>query len=318
MWLQSCVVPVLRNAAWGNKVTSFYTAYNLVIASEIALPELHQAAPSDASADVHIRFGRAQKPLLEGRSFGLYLWAQANQLWFHIPEVGWYLITSGNEIVVEPERDASEDAIRLFLLGSAFGALLLQRRYLVLHGNAVRIGRHCMVSIGESGAGKSTLAAGFMRRGYAVLADDVVPVDDEQRAIPGFPRLKLWGDAANRISIDTSDLRRIRSEDDKYNVPLGESFCGDAHSIRWIYVLNRGKCEHFSLEPLAGTAIFAPLFSNVYRPEFVVAMGLEAQHMRACGKLVSKARVAQITRPDRGFALDQLIDTLLEDMERNP
>ena len=154
-----------------------------------------------------------------GRQLGPYLWTTNDQLWLHVPEVARYLVSRGESVVVDPDGDPDEDSLRVFLLGSALGALLFQRGYLVLHGNAVRVRDQCLICVGPSGAGKSTLAAEFMRRGHEVLADDVVPVAADCRILPGFPRIKLWQDAADRLAIETAGLRRIRPQLEKYQLP---------------------------------------------------------------------------------------------------
>jgi hypothetical protein len=105
-----------------------------------------------------------------------------------------------------------------------------------------------MVYVGYSGAGKSTLAAGFMQRGYAVLADDVVPVDSLCRALPGFPRIKIWQDVADKLAINTADLRRIRPNTEKFNYPLGQLFTDQPLPIRWVYLL--GNDPQFSHKKL--------------------------------------------------------------------
>ena len=154
-----------------------FSAYDLSIDSELAMPELlpgrHTGVP-----DVHIRLGSVTVDgLPQGKQLGPFLWVAAETLWLEIPHIARFLISQGNEIIIDPEPGIDEDSVRVFLLGPVIGALLFQRGYLVLHGNAIRIGDQCLVCVGHSGVGKSTLAAGFMQRGYDILADDVVPVD---------------------------------------------------------------------------------------------------------------------------------------------
>ena len=128
------------------------------------------------------------------------LWVDGGRIGIDVPEVGRYACSDGVLITVEAAPGASEDALRLFLLGSALGCLLTQRGLLVLHGNAFVVDGGCAVVLGHSGAGKSTLAAEMHRRGHLVLSDDVVPVDAAGRAIPGWPRIKLWQDALDRLT----------------------------------------------------------------------------------------------------------------------
>ncbi|MGZ8915411.1 MAG: hypothetical protein ACXW1Z_20175 [Methylobacter sp.] len=295
-----------------------YTAYNLNIKSELVLPELLPSLKS-VPPDVQIRIAPVPEDgLADAKQLGPFLWATTSALWLKVPHIARFLVTSGKEIAIDPEPGIDEDSIRVFLLGSALGALLFQRGYLVLHGNAIRIGDQCMVCVGHSGAGKSTLAAGFMRRGYDILADDVVPVDANCRALPGFPRIKLWQDVADKLQIDTADLRRIRPNTEKFNYPVVHPAADTPLPIRWIYILGSDHVEDMKIEPIQGLYRFQPLHDNTYRVRFLDGMALKSEHLQLCGKLAGRIHLARITRPRHGFSLDQMIDRILADIAKNP
>lgn len=293
-----------------------YSAYGLTIQSALPLPELLPRQAGGVQApDVQIRIASVPPDgLADGQPLGEYYWASAHSVWMQIPNVGRFQVLKGCEILVDPQPDVDQDSIRVFLLGSAFGALLFQRGHLVLHGNAIRIGDHCLVCVGHSGAGKSTLAAGFMRRGYAVLADDVVPVDDQCRALPGFPRIKLWQDVADQLMIDTSNLRRIRPSIEKFNLPVSAQDLSTPLPIRWVYILNRDDGDGIRIEPIRGMQRFQALREDTYMPHFLDATGQKSEHLKRCGKLAGTARLARITRPQDGFHLDPMVDAILADI----
>ncbi len=295
-----------------------YTAYTLTIASELHLPELTPLVPDAGhETDVTITVGKvAADGLEDGDQRGPFLWVSPTSLWLQVPHVARFLVEHGRKITIDPEPGIDEDSIRVFLLGSAFGALLFQRGYLVLHGNAIRIGDQCLVCVGDSGAGKSTLAAGFMQRGYQVLADDVIPVNDQCCALPGFPRIKLWQDVADQLAIETAGLRRIRPNLEKFNYPV--SGVTEALPIRWVYILGSDHIEKIKIEPIKGLERFLPLRNNTYRMRFLDGMALKTAHMKLCGQLAGRIRLAHVTRPKHGFTLDAMIDGILADIEGNP
>ena len=295
-----------------------FTAYNLSIESELALPELPLCTQSVGAPDVTVRFAKVPpEGLPEGKKLGPFLWVTPDQLWLQVPRVARFWIKAGNSIDIDPEPGIDEDSLRVFLLGSALGALLFQRGHLVLHGNAIRIGNQVMVCVGQSGAGKSTLAAGFMQRGYDILADDVVPVDAQCRALPGFPRIKLWQDVADKLNIDTSGLQRIRPGIEKFNYPLSPLDSAPL-PIRWVYILRSDPADAFTFTPIQGMQRFLPLRANTYRVKYLEGMSLKAEHLKLCGQLASSIRLARVARPKSGFKLDGLIDHLLADMAANP
>lgn len=308
-------------AAGAGSGTSNCISYGLIIHSEIELPELEPLPASRAGepASVQIRVQPVSATgIKDGKQLYPWLWTSPQELWLNVAGVARFLIRQGREILIDPEPGIDEDSVRVFLLGSAFGALLFQRGLLVLHGNAIRIGNRCMICVSDSGAGKSTLAAGFMQRGYQVLSDDVVPVDDRYQALTGFPRIKLWQETADRLGIDTRPLRRIRPETEKFNYPLPHPFAGESLPVRWIYVLGSHDRSETLLEPVRGMTRFELLHANTYRISYMQGMALQASHLKVCGALSRQVHLVRIIRPAQGFELDALMDHIMADIASNP
>ena len=128
---------------------------------------------------------------------------------FEVPELAIFSIEEGQTIFFSPTVHLDENKIRLYLLGSCLGILLLQRRILPLHGSAVAIEGKAYVFIGERGAGKSTIASSFMQKGYPLLTDDVIAVSllegDKPWVIPAYPQQKLWLDSLDHFEMNTTD-----------------------------------------------------------------------------------------------------------------
>ena len=145
-----------------------YTAYGLNILSCIPCPEL---SPGNGLPDVTIRYGAVPDSLVGAKERGTWYQATPEQLLLSIDGVGRYLITGGKEIVIERAPNAKDDVVRLFLLGSAVGALLYQKGLLPLHGSAIEANGGCVAILCDSGLGKSALAGariadkGMLERG---------------------------------------------------------------------------------------------------------------------------------------------------------
>lgn len=290
-----------------------YQFYGLTVVSDLPLPELLPATPGSIPA-ITIGFGPADPDHLDGAtSVSPFYRAHARHLWLSVPEVARYLVADGERITIEPLPGSDEASIRIFLLGSCLGALLFQRGFLVLHGNAIQVGDGCLVCAGHSGTGKSTLAASFLRQGHRILADDMVAVNEAGAAIPGFPRLKLWRDAARQLGIDTGNLQRIRPGLEKFSVPLGNAFCDEILPIRWLYILHISDRPGHALEPIHGMARFEPLRHNTYRLHFMEGMTLQASHLHLCGRLAGRIHLARVYRARTGLAPDDLAGLLLDD-----
>ena len=157
-----------------------YTVFGLKVRSELALPEL---APDRTETPADVVIARGKIPGLKSAEAGLHVAGDA--LVLVVPEVARYAIRGGSSIVVEPETaDVPETNVRLFLLGSAFGALLHQRGLLPLHANAVEIDGSAVAFMGASGSGKSTLAMWLCDQGFRILADDVCVVRFDAKWTP--------------------------------------------------------------------------------------------------------------------------------------
>jgi len=296
-----------------------YSLFGLHIRSELRLPELVEVK-SSSPPQVIVRFGKA--PAAPAPRAGMHL--TEGGLLLMIDEVGRYFVKDGSEIIVEPKPGVPEANIRLFLLGSAMGALLHQRGLLPLHANAVEVGDRAFAFMGASGAGKSTLAAWFNDRGFRIVADDVCVVgfanDGRPQVCPGVGRLRLWREVLDATGRDVAAYQRsFFGEDapDKYDVPLTRASVTDAAiPLAAVYLLERS--EGLEIEPLSGVAAAEAVFANTYRGAFVPLTGNSHDHWSACVQLV---RSTPIFRAGRRWGFDDLTEQyagLLEHAERVP
>jgi len=300
-----------------NELPFQYYAFGLNIGSELELPPL-MPAENITKADVTIMcndvsttgLGHAEKSTP-------FFQCAKDQLWLHVPNIARFLVVDGNSITVGPEKDSDAQSIRLFLLGSCLGAILHQRGMLVLHGNAIRFGDHCVVFAGASGQGKSTLAAAFHQRGHEILTDDVCAVDGQGNVLPGYPQMKLWHDTLTKLDIERSGLSKIRLQVEKFARPLNDGFARTPLPVRAIYILNSHNRDEFLFEPLKGMEKFQPLKHQTYRKGYLDGMALNARHLQLCGKIAGNVHMARITRPNHGFQLDALVQHILDDLEKN-
>jgi len=291
--------------------------YGLTVESEIPLPDLGPAVrPTAVAPDVIVRRGRLGAPPADAAALPLGLWRTDDLIGFGVPGTGSYLVTGGREIVVDVEPGADASAVRLYLLGTAMGALMMQRGHLVLHGNAFRVGDAAAVVVGRSGAGKSTLAAELQRRGLDVLADDVVPVDAQGRALPGYPRIKLWGDAVARLGVDAEGLERVASSVDKFQLPIQRTR-SEALPLRWVYVLERHTGTDLRVTAASGMETFSLLHEHTYRNELVHGDAAAREHLALCARVAERVRVARVTRPAETMTAEATADAILSDMTRH-
>jgi hypothetical protein len=296
-----------------------YVCYGLTIRSEILLPELSPNAvdeSSGATADVVIELDHLTDPPPSAAPVAGGLWRDSTSCWLTVDDVARFEARAGRRIIIDPVPGAEERAVRLFLLGTVMGAVMMQRGHLVLHGNAIRVGDACAIVVGHSGAGKSTLAAEFARRGLAVLSDDVVPLDPDGCALPGYPRVKLWEDSLEQFGLAPEGLERVRAEAPKYSVPIALN--DDVpRPVRWIYALETHDGPEFALSPVSGIAKFELLSEHTYRRQLLVDRAALWEHAQLCATVAGRAHVARILRPAATMTPAATADTILNDIDAN-
>jgi hypothetical protein len=288
-----------------------YSAYNLRLRSELLLPEL---MPTDAEADVQIRFGSVEIP--QGAlQVGSRYHVTDDEICFFQEDVGAFKIRGGREIIVDPSVNVEERILRLFILGPSLGALMHQRGQLVLHASSVVIGSFAVAFVGESGYGKSTTAAAFASRGYGVLADDITPVDFRHgmpMVSPGFPQLKLHPDSASAVGHAPRDLPRIHPKLEKRALRMTSRFLNGTFPLRCVYVLDRNA--QLDTESLVPQDALVELVRHSYSNRLLNATNTAGMHMQQCADLVSGVVMRRLRTHKSLSELDALVDAVEADL----
>ncbi|MFN3389610.1 MAG: hypothetical protein ACK40O_11835 [Allosphingosinicella sp.] len=279
-----------------------YSIFGLTVRSEIAFDGLPPAGEK-AVPDVEIRRGAIvaaeDRPGYRETPHGTLL---------TVPGTGRYLISGGREIVAEAAEGGSERNLRLYLLGSAIGALLHQRGLLPLHANAIEIGGRAFAFSGHSGAGKSTMAAWFHDRGHRILTDDVCVIattpDGRALAYPGIPRLRLWREAVEASGRKAEEYDRSFDGMDKFDVPTRMEERRDPLELGGVYLLRRAEdgAQAGRIERIAGAGAVETLISNTYRGGYLRTIGRTGEHFHAC---LGIARAVPVFRVERLWGFDR-------------
>lgn len=295
-----------------------YSVYGLTVESDIELPELYPA--NGEAACVSIRQARVPDEVEDASFSGILYQAAPSAFRMALDGVVKLWVTNGSEIVVEKHPAASWDEVRIFLLGSGFGALLHQRGVLPLHAGAVRVNGGCVAFVGRSGMGKSTLTAALNRAGYPLVADDVLVLTQGDSgttlAWPAYPELKIWADSARRLGVSTRTLRRLRTWKKKYSLPALESHCDQPLPLHRVYVLGLSDDDLVSMVPLEGAKKLEALMEHTYRVQYLEGLERKPHHFRLCAEVGQSTPVRLIHRPKRRFELKRLQKLVEEDWSR--
>ncbi len=294
-----------------------YYVFGLKILSELPLPAPMLSDPAEAAnPDIVIEYGQTPEKLDHPQVTGVRYQASTDELLLCVDGVARYWIRKGRRILVTPHPQSSLERILIFLMGSAMGALLHQRGILVLHAGAVAVNKGAIAFAGPSGIGKSTLSAALHDRGCLFLADDVCAIDPagkKSSLIPGFSRLKLWADALDKLGKNKDDLQSVRwiKNLEKFFIPIQENVATPV-ALQALFVLDAVNTERIEMWELTGMDKINQLISNTYRMGFLKGLGKTADHFRQCAAVAANLPIVKVSRPKRGFQINELADKILE------
>ena len=205
------------------------------------------------------------------------------------------------EIICSPCEGVPLETVRQLLLGQVMPLVLADRRRLVLHASAVRVGGGVLAFVGRTGMGKSTLAAAIASRGYSLVADDCLLVDV---AGPGYVARPV--NLGIRLHAGRDEKRRFTAEE------LGIGIATRSAPLRGIYLLDPDARASVLIEEFGRRAAVVELLSSAFQ------LGLdEPAHTRSMFELLTDvaARVAvrRLSVPRGLEHLDAVVDRLLED-----
>jgi len=290
-----------------------YQVFGLHLASDLELPEL-LPTEHEAPIDIDIRLADLSTDLPAAHPIDDYQQIAPGAYQFQIRDVARYRVEAGQRIGIDPHPDAAPGDIRLWVLGTALGALMHQRGSVPLHASALTLNGQAFAFCGDSGAGKSTLAAALHRRGLPLLSDDVglvVPASGEVLFHAGFPRIKLWRDALDHFALDPESLIRDLTRHDKFHLTLNDTFETRPHPLQHLYVLDRSDDDQVHIKPIVGHEAIGIIRDNTYRPGLIHPLGKAADHLRQCGHIAQGIRIFRFYRPFRLAQLEESLDQLL-------
>jgi hypothetical protein len=207
------VLGVLRR--WLPVSASCYRAFGLDLVSEVELPGLSRHSQSD-SPSLAIRLaaadavssawsGPADLPVWrsrtqEGRPVSGEL-GRAGDFLLSCDGAGDYLLSADRRSLMCAPVDPSSGEWRRFLLDTCLLSTALLAGATALHASAVAGPSGAIAFAAGEGVGKTSVAAEFLRRGYELVADDILVVERAAHgylahpgpAVMNLPASSFWG-----------------------------------------------------------------------------------------------------------------------------
>lgn len=293
-----------------------YTIYGLSVASEIALPELTRLSGAAVSGDDEVMISLASIPpeLWADSSEKNGFVVRADGIYFDIPGVARFAIRDGSKIAIEPYPGANEEKIRMYILGSAMGALLHQRGRLPFHSSVIHVNGSGVAFSADSGGGKSTLAALLLQHGHEVAGDDVGALQlteaGEVLVHSGVNRIRLTAESLEALGGEPTSNGRSGS-DDKHLLPCDRVSRLEPVPLRRIYFLEFGERDTLVfIKPISRYDALLELRKNVYRPSLIKGLKREREFFDWATSALSSVEFFRLTRPRDLGRLEEIVDPL--------
>ncbi|MGB3787633.1 MAG: hypothetical protein WA949_06460 [Phormidesmis sp.] len=295
-----------------------YFAYNLHIRSNIPFPELVPSRREDVAAEPDVNICIRSIAPAETRFANTYQKFQGYIAPFNIER---FMVLDGNQIILDPPPDMTEELLRPIILGPVLTLLLRQRGLLVLHASGINTPEGAIAFLGNSGWGKSTLANAFYQQGYSLLTDDVMAIELKDGsppvAFPAYPHVKLMADAADALGYDYSKLTPLAAKALKRHNCIDRSFSQEPVTVRKIYALEKVARNRNTIKPLSPQAAIIELIGHTRGTNVLTLPEHVTTHLRQCTDLVKSVPISRLERSHDLDGLSEIIQIIESDIQQN-
>lgn len=296
----------------------FYRVYGLNVKSEILIPEL-TVLEDDKRNDIDVNI--CYKPMdSDIKMMRMFQGKKANyekqKMWFHIDNLATYCISNGNEVAIELCENADHQLVKVYILGSVMGLILLQKNRIAIHGGSIVMNNKGYIFTGDKGAGKSTLTTALRKKGYDFVADDVAAIKEGKTSMiyPGFGYQKLCHDTMLKLGYDPEEFEPFRSDMNiKYIVPALDSFVDENIECGAIFEIIESDVEQVEIEEILGKDKLDSVVKNIFRIEMLMySGGMPPEYFAKCLNFVKNINYYKIFRPKGQFTVDEQIRLIEE------
>ncbi len=231
---------------------------------------------------------------------------------------------SGTEIWARWAEPLTLEDTATYLLGPVMGFALLLRGLVCLHASAIAIEDRAIAILGPAGSGKSTTAAAFSERGFSILAEDVVTLDDRQDHFlvrPAYPCIRLWPASVKALYGAETHLPKLTPNWNKRYLDLTErpeQFQQQPLPLTAIYQLNARSDEAVApfVEPLDRAEGLMSLVANTYATKLMDRQ-MRAREFELLTRVLNNVPLRRVTPHTDPARIGDLCDTILNDFESN-
>jgi hypothetical protein len=269
----------------------WHTRSDLPLTAALPMPPRH-----GDNVDIVIQLVPGPSPIAHVRDWN----DSAECTLYRAKDIADFEVASGQQIRFWPVPGVTEKDIEISLFGSVWGILCHQRRILPLHASAIVTGSGITAFAGYSGVGKSTTAALMGLQGYALVADDILPISF-RNAVPGawpyLRRLKLQRDAIAELALVPGTRVGERFDRDRYFVCPQRVADDTWRRVERIFLLEIDpKASRIMVDQVTGPEAVQALVDQTYRLDFILDTQRFADHVAYCARLASEVEIYRVRR----------------------
>ena len=322
-------------------MTFLYSVYGIGIESDTAISGL-DPLPHIESKDLRFESGPApdwvrnglrlpgrvlaQRPHGEGTGDPTFVLTEhGNGEYFELSYAdGTIFVTNAtlNRIWGAVEPPLTMQDLATYFLGPILGFVLRQRRVTCLHASAVELQERGVLFAGDAGYGKSTTAGAFALRGVPVLCEDIAALELTPEilwVIPGYPRICLWPDAAEKLVGHAEKLPQLTPTWEKRFLALDGirgKFVSQKTPVGLIYVFaERSDANAPRIEEVAPKDALLELVQRTYM-NWLLDRQRRGEEFDELSKVVQRIPVRRIIPHQDAGRIGELCEVILADVAR--
>lgn len=308
----------------------YYSVYGITVATEQYIAEM-PLIPQPDHIDTYLYFWETpdldwpEDPLFrseakwddeQGRPYQSLTYSKDQQFvrLVYRDKIQFIISVDGNHLYVNGSNEVRADHFQGYLLGAGLGYTVRLKGTCLLHGSVVNVDNNALMIVGKSGLGKSTTATTISQLGYQLMNDDVAPLyynheQDLWYIAPGYPRMRLWGDASE--ALHSRETAEIMPNIPKYFVEI-DQFETSPRPVCTIFILAGRSTE--IVEPeiilLNQQDALMNLLPHAYFYNFY-DNSMKADTFKTLGKLVGQIKCYTVIMPHDLAMIRQNVHHLL-------
>lgn len=224
---------------------------------------------------------------------------------------------AGTEVWAHWSAPLTLEDTTTYLLGPVMGFVMLLRGIVCLHASAIAVDNKAIALLGPAGSGKSTTAAAFSDRGYSILAEDVVTLDDRGNHFlvrPGYPCIRLWPASVKALYGSETHLPKLTPNWDKCYLDLKNQFHAEPLPLGAVYHL--GERRHDVVAPLVQSLDrsegLLSLIANTYATKLMDKQ-MRAREFELLTRVLNNVPLRRVTPHADPARIPELCDSILND-----